>query len=182
MAAAPTAARVSSIDEMLKMRGIMIFNQHNPWTALAVMAASAIVLFFAGHHVLADVYTLAPDSGATQQGVTQILQSKPVLSEPVNVNGAKGTLTVGSTRLSPVDAAQFLKPKPGLTLVAAGGESLVVDEKSSAGELRRHFIVRTSPACRTIVMSLRLPVAATTPGSADAAWPSELPKAPRTAA
>ena len=141
----------------------------------AAVLAGGLALF-AGHPATGDVYTLVPGGSATQMSVAEILQVKPVLSEPVLINGGKGTLTVGASKLSPEDAAQFLKQKTGLTVLSSGTGSLVVDEKASGTELRRHFILRATPNRQTVVFSLRLPADAVK-ATAAAAWPAELPVA-----
>ena len=132
-----------------------------------------------GHRVAAEVYTLVPGGSAAQLSVAEILQSKTVLNEPVLINGSMGTLTVGATKLSPADAAQFLKSKPGLTFLSSGTASLVVNEKVAGNELRRHFILRTAANRTTVVFSLRLPADSAT-ATAATAWPVELPAAPGT--
>ena len=145
-----------------------------------VSLLAGVLVICIGHPVAAEVYTLVPGGAGASAAVAEILQAKPVLSEPVLINGSKGTLTVAACKLSPEDAAQFLKQKAGLTILSSGAGSLVVDEKAPGTELRRHFIIRAAPNRETVVFSLRLPADAAKSTAAVAAWPTELPAAPGT--
>jgi len=118
------------------------------------------------------IYDLQPGKRASD--VRSLLAPRAVLSDKVTINGHDGTLDLGVTDYSLIDAAARLGPLLKERPVAANATSLLIEGEDDRHWRTRFYLISMGAGYKTLVFTLRLPAAAFT-GKADT-WPRSLPE------